>query len=62
MSRRQRTLLVLSVRIPVPAGWTQKDTIEQVAAVLQGRSTVFPAALSTNEVQVRLERRETTYL
>lgn len=59
MSRRQRTTLVLSVRLPVPAGKTQTQTLEDVQLALRlGLGPAYPVA----ELLVKIERRETVYL
>ncbi len=54
MTRRQHTTLILQVRIPVPAGKTQAQTLEWVKQQL-----ILP---STPQTQVKITGRETTYL
>jgi len=57
MSRRQRTTLIISVRIPLPAGMTQKRALELITEVLKD-----DGVFATREILVKLEGRETTYL
>lgn len=57
MSRRQRTTLTLSVRIPVLAGRTQTQVLENVKEAL--RTGLGPGFA---ELIVKIEQRETTYL
>ena len=54
MSRRQHTTLILQVRIPVPAGKTQAQTLEWV------KQQIIPS--SSPQTQVKIIGRETTYL
>lgn len=54
MTRRQYTTLILQVRIPVPAGKTQAQTLEWVR-----QQVVLP---STPATQVKIVGKETTYL
>lgn len=54
MSKRSRTILILEVRMPLPAGKTQAQTLEWVK-----QQTILP---STPETQVKIKGRETTYL
>lgn len=62
MSRRSRTTLVLSVRIPVPAGKTQKELIEAVTACLRTQGVPMPPSLASAETLVQVEKREVVYL
>ena len=59
MSRRQRTTLVLSVRIPVPAGKTQAQTLEDVGIALK---LGLGPAYAKQELITKIEKRETVYL
>jgi len=63
MSRKSRTILHLSVKLPVPPGVTQAQAITDAYAALQRISTVpgRSAAYSTTEILVKLERKEITY-
>lgn len=67
MSRRQRTTLVLQVRIPLPPGASAKAAIEFVVHALAAEKSATPvqqpmASLQLPEIGVRLEKRETHYL
>ena len=66
MSRRQRTTLILTVHIPVPLGLSQAGVIEDVHAALQrglGETRTIPTVnYATNEILVKLVRKETTYI
>lgn len=62
MSRRQRTTLVLSVRIHVPPGKTQKQVVAAVQDTLTSNNTVMPPDFASHETLVKIERRETVYL
>jgi len=63
MSRKSRTTLILSVKIPVPPGVTQAQAISDVYDALQriasaqGRN----GAYSVNEILVKLEKKEVAY-
>lgn len=54
MTRRQHTTLILQVRIPVPAGKTQAQTVEWVK-----QQIVLP---STPQTTVKVVGKETVYL
>ena len=61
MSRRSRTILTLSVRVPVPVGKTQAWVLDNVTKLVR----CDPAALICNfgpEVIVKLDKKETVYL
>lgn len=58
MSRRSRTILTLSVSIPVPPGYTQKQTVETITQHIKAMTPPF----APQEVVVSVERRETVYL
>jgi len=58
MSRRQRTILTLSVRIRVPAGYTQKRVMEELDKYIHA---VPNSSYAKSEIQVKLEGKETTY-
>lgn len=68
MSRRQHTILILQVRIPVPAGRTQADTVEWVKHRLtDGRDNIAEESIvegvfTSEQTQVRITAKETTYL
>lgn len=69
MSRRQHTVLILQVRIPVPAGKTQAQTVEWVKARLtDGRDNLNERPMNEDEhfvsaqTQVKLSGKETVYL
>lgn len=59
MSRRQRTTLTLSVRIPVPVGKTQKQVLETIT---QNLKMSLAEAYAVNEIIVKIEGRTTVYL
>ena len=52
MSRRQHTTLIIQVRIPVPAGKTQAQTLEWIKQQFREVPSII----------VKLLGRETTYL
>jgi hypothetical protein len=58
MSRKQRTTLKLSVRIPLPVGMTQKAAIEAIRRHLQD----IPGGFLVHEMIVKLDGKETVYL
>ena len=64
MSRRQYTTLIVQVRIPVPAGKTQAQTLEWVKAQLTAEPDELQPyrAFVSKATQVRITGRETTYL
>jgi len=57
MSRRQHTILIAQVRIPIPAGKTQAQTHELLRSAI---ALGFPSYAA--QIQVKLTGRETTYL
>lgn len=57
MSRKTRTMLVVQLRIPQPAGWTQKALLEWLTVAIKRDSP-----LAGYETQVRVTGRETAYL
>jgi hypothetical protein len=57
MSRRQHTVLIVQVRIPIPAGKTQAQTHELLRSAI---ALGFPSYAA--QIQVKLTGRETTYL
>lgn len=61
MSRRQHTVLILQVRIPVPAGKTQAQTIEWVKKTLTGEWVPGLPSLASLQTQVKLTGKETHY-
>lgn len=70
MSRRQYTTLILQVRIPVPAGKTQAQTVEWAKGRLtlpidnlrEERGVVGEDGFSSSQTQVKLTGKETHYL
>ena len=58
MSRRQRTILTLSLRIPQPPGRTQVWVLEEIRRLLDN----CPSFSSPSEMIVKIASRETTYL
>lgn len=64
MSRRQHTTLILQVRIPVPAGKTQAQTLEWVKGMLRDEvaSGESYRAFVSPQTQVKITGRETVYL
>jgi len=62
MSRRQHTVLILQVRIPVPAGKTQAQTIEWAKKILTGEWVPGLATMASPQTQVKLSGKETVYL
>jgi hypothetical protein len=58
MSRRQRTILVLELRTPLPPGWTQKKLLEELRSLLSDSA----AGSFSPETQVKIVGREVTYL
>jgi len=63
MSRRQHTTLILQVRIPVPAGKTQAQTLEWVKQQLCFNPPGEPPGSYTSTgTQVKITGRETVYL
>ena len=64
MSRRSRTTLYLSVKIPVPSSVTHAQAIEDVNAALQAINSVTHnsyGGYATGEILVKLERKEVAY-
>jgi hypothetical protein len=59
MSRRQRTTLTLSVRVPLPAGWTQKRLVDELTTAVIAQ---LSATSIQHEIIVKIERREVQYL
>lgn len=59
MSRRQRTTLIISARIPKPVDITQKRALELITEALK-RDLVD--CFAVHEIVVKLEGRETVYL
>jgi len=57
VSRRQHTTLIVQVRIPVPAGKTQAQTLELLQNAIKTNFVSHAA-----QIQVRITGRETTYL
>jgi len=57
VSRRQHTTLIVQVRIPVPAGKTQAQTLELLQNAIKTNFVSHSA-----QIQVRITGRETTYL
>lgn len=63
MSKRTRTILILQVRIPQPAGKTQEQVLEWARQQLcQPNDGISVSPFSSSETQVRVTARETTYL
>lgn len=66
MSRRLRTILYLTVRVPVPLGISQATVLEDVNAALQAglsvRRPIPTTNYDVNEILVKLARKETSYL
>ena len=64
MSRRQHTTLILQVRIPVPAGKTQAQTLQFVkdALINQAGISEHAIAFGSAQTQVKITGRETVYL
>ncbi len=64
MSRRQHTTLILQVRIPVPAGKTQAQTMGWVKDMLTlpASSVESYRMFVSPQTQVKITGRETTYL
>jgi len=64
VSRRQHTTLILQVRIPVPAGKTQAQTLQFVkdALLTQAGISQHSLAFNSQQTQVKITGRETTYL
>lgn len=67
MSRRQHTTLILQVRIPVPAGKTQAQTLEWVKESLTVVTEVNLENLQldpfiSSATQIKITGRETVYL
>lgn len=59
MSRRQRTTIIISARVPLPVNMTQKRALDLLTIALKkGLAEQFAA----HEIVVKLEGRETTYL
>ena len=58
MSRKTRTLLTVQLRVPQPAGYTQKQLVNW----LQGALRMAGSPFASFETQVRIAARETTYL
>lgn len=58
MSRRVRTILRIELRVPQPAGKTQKQLVEWLQSILRYEGGPFAGF----ETQVRIAGRETTYL
>jgi len=57
MSRKQRVMLTLKVKTPLPAGWTQKQLVEHIQLFWREKSPHL-----SPETQVKLVGREVTYL
>ena len=62
MSRRQRTTLTLSVRIPLPPKMTQKAAVEIIRTHLQQLNEPALGGFLIHEMVVKLEGKETIYL
>ena len=62
MTRRQHTTLILQVRIPVPAGKTQAQTLEWVKESLIISGLGAKSAFVSPQTQIKIVGRETTYL
>lgn len=70
MSRRQRSMLTISVRVPQPAGVNVRRVLDFItAAIKEHKSPIAVSAptatlytLPTNEMIVKLEKKETVYL
>lgn len=67
MSRKQHTILIVQVRIPVPAGKTQEATLAWMKEALVNYDPATADMHSTspfgsNATQVKITGRETTYL
>lgn len=58
MTTRSRTILTVSIRFPVPAGRSQKETLEGLLDLL----TRKPSALSRDEIVLKIEKKEIVYL
>lgn len=59
MSRRQRTVLTFSLRIPVPAGKTQEQA---KLAVKQCLLEHLEGGFATHEILIKIVQRDVTYL
>jgi hypothetical protein len=62
MSRRQRTTLQLSIRIPLPPKTTQKAAIEIIREHLKELGKPGYGGFLVHEMVVKLEGKETVYL
>lgn len=67
MSKRSRTTLTFSVRMPLPPGATAKDALAYVhSAITSWKGGMDPAepitSLQSNEVLIKIINRETVYL
>jgi len=67
VTRRQHTTLIVQVRIPVPAGKTQAQTLEWIKARLVnekfgGVGDTLIGPFASAQTQVKITGRETVYL
>lgn len=58
MSRKTRTMLTVSMRMPQPADYTQTALLNRIIEVLKTSGAPFQSF----EIQLRILNRETTYL
>lgn len=65
MSRRSHVTLIVQIRIPIPAGKTQTQTLDWITYQLRDRlddPSEGRATFASTQTQVKLLGRETTYL
>lgn len=67
VSRRSRTTLTLSVRLPIPVGAGAEDVLGFVRQALAQYKSSLPATaslsgLQVGEVLIKIEKKETVYL
>jgi len=58
MSKKTRTMLTVGMKLPQPAGYTQKQLLARIIEVLKTSGAPFQSF----EIQLRVMERETTYL
>jgi hypothetical protein len=58
MSRKSRVTLTIAVKLPIPAGHTQKQVVERIRELLQAPTSSVRSA----EMQVSVTAREVAYL
>jgi len=61
MSRRQHTFITFEVRAPLPVGWTQAKFLDNMRRLVKQEGTDLKMNFSNAE-QVKIVRKETTYL